>query len=168
MKHFKYLRYVLIHKWHVLWECCRLGILWRGIVHDLSKFKPSEWKPYADFFYGTYRAESEIPGFAECEYGEISKEQVSALFDKAWNHHQKRNPHHWQYWELHEDDGGCKRLPMPDKYRKEMIADWIGAGIAITGKREVAEWYKTNYDKIRIHSETRKWIDGKLGVTTDK
>ena len=50
--HLKYLRYVLVHKWHVLQECWRLNIKWRGIVHDLSKFSPAEWGPYVDRFYG--------------------------------------------------------------------------------------------------------------------
>jgi hypothetical protein len=51
-KHLKYLKYVLTHKWYVLLKCIELGIPWRGIVHDLSKFLPSEWSPYVEYFYG--------------------------------------------------------------------------------------------------------------------
>jgi hypothetical protein len=32
-KHFVYL---MKHKWFVLVECVKLGIAWRGLVHDLS------------------------------------------------------------------------------------------------------------------------------------
>ena len=51
MKHLKYLCYVLRHKWYVFIECCKLGIPVRGLVHDLSKFRPSEWFPYANFIH---------------------------------------------------------------------------------------------------------------------
>ena len=52
MVYFKYLSYVLRHRWFVFIECCKLGIPWRGLVHDLSKFIPSEFIPYARYFYG--------------------------------------------------------------------------------------------------------------------
>lgn len=38
--HLAYLWYVLRHKYFVFVECCRLGVPWRGLVHDLSKLSP--------------------------------------------------------------------------------------------------------------------------------
>ena len=52
-----------------------------------------------------------------------------------------------------------KVLEMPKKYRKEMLADWIGAGMAITGKRDIKGWYEKNKFNIILHQNTRKWID---------
>ena len=52
MKHFKYASYVLRHKLFVGLECFKVGLFWRGLVHDLSKLRPSEWLPYARHFYG--------------------------------------------------------------------------------------------------------------------
>ena len=51
MKLLKYLKYVIKHKWYTFVECCRLGIPWLGIIHDLSKFLPSELFTYAEWFY---------------------------------------------------------------------------------------------------------------------
>jgi hypothetical protein len=51
-KFFKYLKYVIRHKWYVFLECCNLGIPFRGIFHDLSKFLPDEFFPYMNHFYG--------------------------------------------------------------------------------------------------------------------
>lgn len=44
-------------------------------------------------------------------------------------------------------------------YAREMIADWMGAGRAITGKWEVAEWYEKNQNKIQLHPETRRFVE---------
>lgn len=82
---------------------------------------------------------------------------AKAAFDAAWEHHWMNNPHHWQYWSGGES--GDFITPMPHKYAREMVADWAGAGRAITGKWEVVEWYaKTKNDKI-LHGDTRAFIE---------
>ena len=32
------------------------------------------------------------------DHGDEIPSDVDYNFDVAWNHHQKNNPHHWQYW----------------------------------------------------------------------
>ena len=142
MKHLKYLQYVIKHKWYVFKEAYKLGIVWRGLTHDLSKFLPSEWFPYVEYFYGKNPS--------QCE------------FDKAWLKHQKRNKHHWQWWLLQEDEGQLKPIPMNDISRKEMLADWIGAGKAITGEDNLIEWYEKNKDKMILHHDTRVWVEEQI------
>lgn len=166
MKHLRYLRYVIRHKWYVFVECCRLGIPLAGVAHDWSKFLPSEWGPYVEKFYGSKESTEALCAIGEFGCAELAPYGyfVQDRFNVAWNHHQKRNPHHWNYWVLVNDNGDIINLPMPDRYRREMVADWTGAGIAITGKRDVAKWYRKNYDKIRLHSETRRWVDELLSV----
>lgn len=99
--YWKYLKYVLKHKWYVFVECCKLGIPLRGLLHDLSKLLPSEFFPYAHYFYGTWIKESEWHGdkrnYVPWKYTEMG---VKEAFDLAWLKHQKRNKHHWQYWLL--------------------------------------------------------------------
>lgn len=138
-KHFQYLRYLLKHKWFV-YKGGRLLKLpfWQLITHDWSKFLPSEWLPYAAYFYGT-------------------KDQDS--FDLAWRHHQRRQPHHWQYWLLTFDAGNTKALAMPEKYIKEMVADWYGAGYAINGKNDVYNWYMKTKDTKILHETTRWYVE---------
>lgn len=141
-KHWKYFKYVLRHKYYVAWAGLRLGVpLWQLIVHDLSKLRPREWFPYVDFFYG----------------GALT-EQVEDAFNMAWNYHQKANPHHWQFWILREDDGvNLVYIEMPDKYVREMIADWVGAGMAL-GKRNLKGWYAENQYKQLMHPCTRTLV----------
>jgi len=55
-------------------------------------------------------------------------------------------------------------LPMPKKYVFEMVADWMGAGRAITGRWEVKEWYKKNKDKMLLHEATREAVEKILEV----
>jgi len=135
----KYFWYVLRHRWFVFWACCYRGVPWRGLMHDLSKFRPSEFIPYSQYFYG-------------CTCGEQPPE-VQAAFDKAWLLHQHRNAHHWQFWVLREDDGDTKRLEMPMTYLTEMVADWVGAGRAITGRYGgTRAWVEKNQNNIMLNS----------------
>lgn len=148
--HWQYFVYVLRHKWYVFQECVKQRLFWAGVCHDMSKFRTDEWIPYAEYFYGTG-----------------DKQYRQFRFDIAWNHHQKRNPHHWQYWVLREDGGEMKVLPMPDRYRREMLADWRGAGRAINGRDETAEWYVRNRERMLLHADTRTWIERQLGVLAE-
>lgn len=152
IKHWLYLSYVLRHKWFVMLACFRRGLIWQGIFHDLSKFTPGEWIPYANFFYGP-RSKTRT---------QTEGERVA--FDTAWLRHQHRNPHHWQHWVLREDNGGTKTLPMPLRYIKEMLADWEGAGRAITGKVEYVSWYMKNRSNILLHPDTERQVHLMLGV----
>lgn len=159
-KHLRYISYLLRHKWFVFVAGLRTGApLWRLLIHDWSKFLPCEWLPYARYFYGSYppwdRAKIECPGYPY----RLTKEGMAESFDRAWLHHQHFNPHHWQYWILREDSGAVKRLPMPEKFAREMLADWMGAGRAITGKWGTTHWYLRNHGHIALHSDTRDFIE---------
>jgi hypothetical protein len=168
LKHLRYLNYVLRHKWYVFLECCKLGIPLRGIVHDWSKFLPDEWFPYAEYFYGDEKEHNEEWFKMTRKYGVFEAtpygETYTDKFNIAWNHHQKRNDHHWQYWYLLFDDGGFGTMPMSDRARREMLADWRGAGRAITGKDNTKEWYLKNAKNIVLRAETRWWIEHQLGI----
>lgn len=52
--------------------------LWRLVIHDWSKFTPSELPHYGRQFFG--------------------KKDDPSGFAAAWLHHQNHNPHHWEYW----------------------------------------------------------------------
>lgn len=159
IKYIKYLSYVLRHKWFVFVECCKESIVWRGIFHDMSKLLPSEFIPYARFFYGKKAVErrDETGYYKPTDTGDKD-------FDFAWFLHQKRNRHHWQWWILPEDNGGVKVLPMPKKYLKEMVCDWKGAGKAQKSKSTCRKWYIANKDKMTLHPDSRSWIEKKLSI----
>lgn len=130
MNHLKYLKYLLRHKWYVFVECCKLGIVWRGITHDLSKFRPSEWFPYAAHFHGEHQ------GLEDDE-----------AFDRAWKLHIKRNDHHWNHWEH-------AKYRMPPECVLEMLADWRGMAKTL-GKPSIGPWYAANRGRIKLHVTTR-------------
>lgn len=157
-KHFKYLRYVVRHKWFVFRAGRELDVpLAQLVFHDWQKFTPTEWFPYVETFYG----EKESPRRKD---GGYDPNAVSDAFDRAWLHHQKvGGKHHWQYWILPLDDGGFRALEMPDRYRREMVADWRGAGKAITGTDDVLPWYAANRDRMILHDNTRAWVEGTIG-----
>jgi hypothetical protein len=164
MKHLSYLKYVLRHKFFVMQACFREGLLIRGITHDASKFLPSEWFPYTDFFYGkkAKKVRDETGYYKPTDTGD-------QRFDFAWLLHQKRNDHHWQWWVLPEDEGGQKVIEMSDAARKEMVADWFGASRAqghggLHGPKGVKAWYKKHKGKMLLHDETRKWVERRLGL----
>jgi hypothetical protein len=89
--------------------------------------------------------------------GAYDPAKIRGDFDAAWLHHQK-NKHHWQAWVLIGDCGSLKTVPMPDGYRREMLADWIGAGRA-QGKPDTWAWYQANKGRMFLHPDTREWIE---------
>jgi hypothetical protein len=60
---------------------------------------------------------------------------------------------------LREDSGALKVLPIPAHFVREMVADWMGAGRAITGRWEAAEWYAKNCDVIQLEQDTRRFTE---------
>lgn len=157
--HWSYLKYVLRHKWFVFLGCRRAGCsLWRGIIHDWSKFLPREWFPYVHSFYNKDGSKRKVRDTT----GAYDPTKVSREFDYAWKSHQRMNAHHWQNWVLINDEDGTYPLPIPEKYVREMVADWIGAGMAISGRTDPNPWYEANKHKIILHDDTRKLLEGIL------
>jgi len=151
-----YAQYLARHKWFVF----RAGVVtaapvWRLLIHDWTKLLPCEWFPYADNFYGSYPKKADAPA----DYQGRTREQVVAAYRLAWAHHLHWNKHHWQYWIYIGEDRSIQALPMPDKYIREMVADWLGAGRAITGEWEAVAWYGKNKDRMMLHPETRGKVE---------
>lgn len=105
------------HKWIVLKLCIKAGIPYRGLVHDLSKYSPTEF-------------------FESCKYYEnhspIEDEKRKQGYSKAWLHHKGRNKHHSDYW---YDPKAPIAMPiLPYKYAVEMVCDNLAAGLVYNGK----------------------------------
>ena len=152
-RHLAYLKYVIRHKWFVAIACYHCGVsLWRALIHDWHKFLPSEWSAYAHTFYNAD--------------GTKAKYAENLEFAVAWNLHQKRGKHHWQHWLLTWDRGDTICLPMPEKYWREMVADWWGAGRAITGNWDARNWYAKN-TALKLHPDTRMAVAELLRETSN-
>lgn len=115
---FKHLHRINKHRWLVFKLSLKAGIPFRGLMHDLSKYSPTE------FWEGVkYYNEAKSP---------ISKCKKENGYSKAWLHHTGRNKHHFEYWY----DFACenKAILMPYKYTVEMICDTLAASLVYNGK----------------------------------
>lgn len=139
-RYWDYFKYVIEHKKNVFIECWKDGLYLQAFTHDLSKFSPTEFFSYANYFYG-------------------NKEDTSnkIAFEYGWLHHQKKNKHHWEYWV--DSDG--KALEIPSKYIKEMICDWKAMSRKFGGT--VQEYYYKNINKANLHISTRCRLEYELG-----
>lgn len=113
--YWNYFKYIVEHKWNVGIECLKSGLFFHAFTHDLSKFLPSEFFPYARFFHEKNKGK-------KYKQSDESKEN----FQIGWNYHQKRNKHHWNYWVNVSRKDKVVPVEMPMKYVKQMIADWRG------------------------------------------
>ena len=159
-RYWSYLKYVLRHKWYVGAECFKVGLYWRGIKHDWTKFLPDEFIPYARFFYnadGSKAQRRDSTGYYKpYDTGDRS-------FDMAWLKHWHRHDHHWQHWMTVIDGGGTKPFEMSEMATREMVCDWIGAGKAQgffsppnDPMKETRTWYEANKDKMQLGEGTRQ------------
>ena len=136
-------------------ECFKRGLIWQGLMHDLSKFFPDEFFPYANHFF----TKGKKPARDKTGYCKPT-DTGDPAFDFAWLLHQKRNKHHWQWWVQPDDCEGVVILPMPDKYILEMFCDWLGAGRAQGFESgTIDQWYASNKNKLQLHPNTRKKIE---------
>jgi Family of unknown function (DUF5662) len=141
---------VLLHKWYVFIEACKLGIPWRGLVHDFSKFSIEEWLPRVN----ALRLRDDTN--QDSVFENVNDELVL-----SWFRHYHKNPHHWQWWVSQLDNGECKVLPMTDVYRREMLADWRAVA-KMPNRQDIVPWYLKNKNNIILHSETREWLEQEL------
>ncbi len=140
-KYFSYLWYIIQHKWNVGIECLKAGLWWHAITHDLSKFRPSEFFPYARFFTRKNRTKNYK-----------TSDETDMNFQSGWCLHQKRNRHHWNYWVSVTRKNEIAAIPMPMKYVRQMICDWKGMARKFGGTWW--EYYWKNRDDMILHAKT--------------
>ena len=51
-KYWKHFVTITKHKWVVMINCIKAGIIWRGLTHDLSKYGITEFCSSAKYFQG--------------------------------------------------------------------------------------------------------------------
>ncbi len=143
--YWKYFKYIVEHKWNVGIECLKMLMPIHAITHDLSKFRPSEFIPYAKFFKAKNRSK---------EYK--TSDEGDPNFQTGWNLHQKRNRHHWNYWVSVTRKDEIIPLPMPMRCVYHMIADWRGMSRKFGGTAQ--EYYNKNQDTFILHPDTKALI----------
>lgn len=112
--------------------------------HDHSKNNPDEYEAYDAYFYGGNKSYAVVQNFK-----------------RAFLTHIHRNPHHWQYWVLIQDDPDEDQiiLDIPHNYIIEMICDWWSFSWAKGDLTEIFKWYDEHEDYMRITETTRYTIE---------
>ena len=146
---FRHFKKVCTHKRWVFYYCYKVGITFQGLIHDLSKFSPTEFWESVKYYQGT----SSPIDACKKENG----------WSAAWMHHKGRNKHHYEYWQDNFDNGG-NPIEMPMKYKKEMLCDYLGAGRAYYGKsfnfeKELKWWESKKSKPIAMHPNDMAFID---------
>jgi hypothetical protein len=134
----KHFRTLVKHKWYVAVECFKQKLYWQGIIHDLSKFTPSEFIESARYYCG--------------DGSPIWKAKVEQGYSHAWLSHKGRNKHHWQYW-VDFNNGAPAAVAMPEKYLIEAACDLIGASKAYKG-----EDYNPDEPNDYLEANIKNWI----------
>ncbi len=147
------------HRHYVIKHCFYAGILWQGLLHDLSKYTPTEFIPGAIYYAG-----DKSPNVGE---------RRANGYSKAWLHHQGRNKHHFEYWQDYDPKTRFKEpVKMPLKYVKEMFCDRLAAskiyyGDKYTEDMPLAYFEKGKYCR-KIHPETAALLEKLLKMLKEK
>ncbi len=155
--HFKTISY---HKLLVARGCFRVGLYRQGILHDLSKYSPTEFRVGMKYYQGT-----RSPNDAERE---------ALGYSGAWLHHKGRNRHHFEYWVDYsgKKPGETRPVPMPGRYIAEMIMDRIAACKIYKGKdyTDAApyEYYLKGKNNLLMHPKTARTLERMLKMLAEE
>lgn len=151
-KYIKHFITITKHIHYVRKFCFKCGYYKRGLLHDLSKYSPTEFFASAKNFQG--------------DRSPIDAEKEKYGYSLAWQHHKGHNPHHWEYWIDELGTFRNKPIIIPKEYVIEMLCDWLGAGIVYSNNKvdfnkpysEPLEYFK-KYEGERIfHPVTKRII----------
>ena len=147
------------HKILVMQGCFKVGLYWQGLMHDLSKYEPSEFWVGAKYYQGT-----RSPNNAERE---------EKGYSGAWLHHKGRNRHHYEYWnDYNPKTKQIENVEMPVKYVIEMFCDRVAASKIYNGKNYTDGAPFTYFCRIRgkhrMHPNTEALLEKLLVMLRDE
>ena len=139
----------------------KAGLPLQGLLHDMSKFSPTEFCASAKYWSGNRSP--------------IDNEKDVTGYSLAWQHHKGHNPHHPEYWleNVMNPQEEITPLLMPYKYAVEMICDWVGAGMAYNSGEfnynEPLEYFVKNNQHKRIHPAIKLFaLDVLMTISSEK
>ncbi len=160
MKAWKHFCTITYHKYLVAQGCFKVGLYKQGLLHDMSKYSPTEFRVGAKYYQGT-----RSPNNAEREETGLSL---------AWLHHKGRNKHHFEYWIDYSagGEGVMAGMRMPDKYIIEMFMDRIAASKVYMKDTYTdaspLEYYNRGKDRLILHEHTRELLELCLNMLAEE
>lgn len=145
-----HLRKIQTHRKWVRHYCFGIGLYKQGLLHDLSKYSPTEFFESVKYYQGTSSP--------------IDASKAENGYSMAWFHHRGRNLHHHVMWIDNFDETGGTPILMPYKYFAEMICDYLAAGRAYMGNTftfssEYKWWQKKREKGLAMPENQMKMID---------
>lgn len=156
MKALEHLKTINHHKMLVMKGCFKLGMYKQGLLHDLSKYSPTEFLVGCKYYRG-YMSPNNV-------------ERAEIGYSSAWLHHKGRNKHHLEYWidytaaeTAGEEHQGMTGMKMPVKYVVEMFVDRISASKNYQGDDYTDEspikYYEKGKGHYLIHPDTAALLE---------
>ena len=140
--------------------CFKVGLYKQGLLHDLSKYSPSEFILGVIYYQGT-----RSPNAAERE-----KKGYSA----AWLHHKGRNKHHYEYWLDYSPNAevGLQGNKMPVRYVVEMFIDRMAACKTYYGddyrNDSPLNYFLKNQGHYTMHEDTMELLEKLLTMLANE
>ena len=139
------------HRHMVIRHAFKAGIPMRGLLHDLSKYTPTEFGAGIKYYAGG-------------KFSANENERKTLGYSKAWLHHKGRNKHHFEYW-IDYEPHTKKMMPikMPKKFVMEMFCDRVAASKIYQGKNysdsHPIEYFMKGKGTRFIHPETSDYLE---------
>lgn len=138
------------HKFLVMRYCFRVGLYRQGLLHDLSKYSPAEFKTGVRYYQGTRSPNA------------VERERLG--YSPAWLHHKGRNKHHFEYWiDFSALQKGLVGNKMPLCYVVEMVMDRIAASRVYRGRSytDAAAWEYYQFERpyLVMHEDTMALLE---------
>lgn len=159
-----HLQTVCAHKRQVMKHCFAVGLYYQGIMHDMSKFSPTEFINGCRYYQG---------GKQSPNNGERNDKGYSA----AWMHHKGRNRHHYEYWNdyrTRQEEGKfpVKPVKMPRRYVAEMLCDRMAASKTYLKKdynqHAPLDYYLKGKGMLLMDPQTAKELEYMLRLLDEK
>ena len=156
MKAWQHLKTINHHKILVMRGCFRVGLYKQGLLHDLSKYSPTE------FLVG-------------CKYyqGNLSPNNIERLekgYSQAWLHHK----HHLEYWIDYGvgEKKGITGMKMPLKYVVEMFIDRVSASKNYQKEKytdkSALEYYEHGKEHHVLHEDSKALLEELLHMLAEQ
>jgi len=130
---------------YILRFCMKL--IWRGVIHDFSKYTLFEGKSYGKF----------LPEFKKVKYGTQEYNDILAKFQPAIDHHYAHNRHHPQHFE--EGYTGMSLLDLI-----EMFFDWKAASRKKIGTGSIEKSLPINAKRFNMSDDIVKIMSNSLDL----
>ena len=159
MNAWRHFKTITRHRWLVRQGCFRVGLIWQGLTHDLSKYSVTEFRSGVQYYQG-----NRSPNAAERE---------DKGYSEAWMHHKGRNRHHYEYWtDMSLATRKYESVPMPRKYLVEMVMDRRAACMVYQGKNyqpgSALEYLEKSKERLLMHPQTLRELEYILTMLRDR